>query len=469
LKNKLKVFIDPILQEFEAPAMAAIREVIETAGWQIEQGSVESECEITYSDSQVNNNIFSFAGYDAWSALHTSTPIQTNKDEIVPSRAVIVKDGVTKIDWVMVAHFFLCGIYERDPECIEKNGIPGIGALKWGIGNIPILNHIALKAAKALCNSKNIPAPKPMWPFGKSWAVSISHDCDRLFKYRTQSFFADSILEFKRGKYLSSLVSFSKGLFSTGASLVKDDPYYSSWVKWIQVEANLGIRSAYYIGTWNRFDKQSTYDDIRYSPKNDKLKQIVNKLISGGWEIGLHSATLAWKYENRFEIEKNRFKEYFGVIPTGIRGHLWSLNPNCPIDSIARIKSAGFCYDSSLGMNLIHGFRRGAAYPFKPYDDQNGTSFGLWELPPIMMDYSLFKSGNSNKERIKSFQFRLESVKKYNGLMLLDWHEYVLSDKIMDGLGLKICDELKSIKDDKQCWFATPMEIYDWCAKKRWD
>ena len=66
MKNKLKVFIDPILQEFEAPAMAAIREVIETAGWQIEQGSVESECEITYSDSQVNNNIFLPIKFDLW-------------------------------------------------------------------------------------------------------------------------------------------------------------------------------------------------------------------------------------------------------------------------------------------------------------------------------------------------------------------------------------------------------------------
>ena len=67
------------------------------------------------------------------------------------------------------------------------------------------------------------------------------------------------------------------------------------------------------------------------------------------------------------------------------RHHWWALG--CPPDAtLAAHAAAGIRVDCSLGFNDRIGFRRGIAYPFRPFDRNRRQPIPVWELPTAAMD-----------------------------------------------------------------------------------
>ena len=123
---------------------------------------------------------------------------------------------------------------------------------------------------------------------------------------------------------------------------------------------------------------------------------------------------------------------------------------------------------SCLVMNLIHGYRRGLNYPYRPFDRSSGEYSKNWEIPPTMMDQSLLLSGNSNTERIQAFRARANEIREAAGCFVLDWHTDSLWSGYMADITPPLLDEIKKIADDSTCWTASLGEIVNWCRKERW-
>ena len=261
-----------------------------------------------------------------------------------------------------------------------------------------------------------------------------------------------------------------KAFFSTLLKPFVADPYYESWESWLRFESEMGIHGVYYIGTWSRWDQQSNERDLPYLSTDPVVIRLANLSLEKGAEIGLHSGIQAWRHPGRFQQETDRFRTHYGVDPKGFRGHYWSLDPENPESSHkTACLQTHFKYDSSFGMNLVSGFRRGAAYPFRTFEPCSGEYTGLIELPPVIMDGALHSCGKTNPDRLASFIALGQTVKKAEGLLMLDWHSDSLDPSYQDNLASRLLPTLRTWVDDSSCWFATGSEIAAWSTAARWE
>jgi hypothetical protein len=231
----------------------------------------------------------------------------------------------------------------------------------------------------------------------------------------------------------------------------------------------MNVRGVYFIGTWSRYDTPSEPNDLVYSRTDPETVRLVQSCREHGAEIGLHSGIAAWQDASRYGEEVRRFKESFGVAPEGFRGHYWSLNPNNPEESLGiAALDAGLKYDTSLGMNVAYGFRRGTCYPFRPFEATTGVYSGLWELPPTVMDGGLYASAPSNEARVANFVALAEAVRRSEGILVIDWHSDSLWEGFMENLTQALLPALANIVADSTCWVVSGSECIDWCSYARW-
>ncbi len=466
LAFKCAFHIAPSLRDRE-PVGWAIEQLLQLAGWQGLCVTSSQEAGISYSRLAPTGAVtLPCAGADAWAKLTGSKPV-TVDGLVVPSAAVVSEGGLQRIDPVLTTYWFLTGQHESTDGVLQKPGVPGKGIAKWGLLDRPTVDHLAEQLRQQLLASGAVGPASPHWPEGKSWCFCLTHDCDRLHRYRPLGYLREVPIEWKSNGPLSAGMKLGRSAVSAIMKLKSKDPYLGSWESWIAFERELGIRSASYVATWNRLDANSSPSDVGYTASRPQLRQFCENMIEGGWEIGLHSSINCWRYD-RFDEETDRFTKCFGLSPKGSRSHHWSLNPDAHEQTLVSVAGAGFDYDSSMGMNEVHGFRRGTSCPYHPYDPTNGIRCGLWELPPVMMDDALYKAGDAHEIRRKIFRDRVDTVSRYGGCMTIDWHTDMLWNGHMDGLGMALLDEITLIASDASCWVATPRQIIDWCTDIRW-
>ncbi len=468
LASECAFHIAPSFGDREPTVIWAIEQLLQLAGWQGRCVNSPHKAAISYSRSNPAGGVkLPCAGADVWAGLAGSEPV-TVDGLVVPSAAVVSEGGVQRIDPVLTTYWFLTGRHESTDGVLQKPGVPGKGIAVWGLLDRPTVDHLAEQLRQQLVASGAVGPARPQWPDGKSWCFCLTHDCDRLHRYRPLGYLRDVPVEWKSNGPISAGMKMGRSAFSAAMTWLFKDPYLGSWRSWMAFERELGMRSASYVATWNRFDANSSPLDVGYTASWPQVRQFGEDLLKDGWEIGLHSSINCWRHD-RFDEETDRFITCFGQAPKGFRSHHWSLNPDAHEQTLASSAAAGgFDYDSSMGMNEVHGFRRGTSYPYHPYDPTNGVRCGLWELPPVMMDEALFKAGDTNEIRRMVFRDRVETVSRYGGCMTIDWHTDMLWDGHMDGLGMVLLDEIALIASEASCWVATPSQIIDWCSDIRW-
>lgn len=431
-----------------------ITTVFKSIGFEVSFTLTEEDADIAYGNE--NNDFLEAVSPEVWINCRYSTP--SKFQEILIPEEALLRNRISA-DLIYSSYFLLSGRVEKNKLMIEdhETGVPGVSISEWGLDRMPTVDLIANKIGHKLkkLNFK----PREIWPDQKKWVMLVTHDCDRLLKYRPISYIKDSYLHLKAGNPLQAVYSLLKSSWSL-PNKIKEDPYTRSWKEWINFGKEIGSKNTFFIGVSSRYDSYSSIKDLHYDSKDRCSEELVNHLKENeGFELAIHTSINSWKSKKILELEKEFFEEDYGTIPKGFRAHHWSLDPENPEATLELMHSIGYEYSSSLGMNEIHGFRRGTAKPYIPISAL-GLSVSTLEISPTFMDESLrrFKT----LDRLKILKNHIETVKSIGGVVTFDWHSDLCTPDYLDGATELLKGEIKDHLADSECWITTPSELTDW-------
>lgn len=431
----------------------SLRVALKTLGINFSEVS-ESEAEVVFGDNaeqrQEGRLILLSTQYDK--LLLKQERIQNNQ-LFLPEGAFLNSGAV---DWLYVFAFFVLGGAEREIDLLEDKEfiVPGEACTFWGLDKNPTA-FLALKNIKLALEERTKKAGNTdLWPQGKTWAIVITHDVDRIRKYRTISFFKDARLFFKYSPLRSAQFIF-KGLLSIFKNPMKD-PYTNSLWKWLEFERKNGIKATYFTMCKSRYDVDSDIRDAHYTAQD----QIISNLRGNSLpEISLHNSINSTKSKQQFQKEIEDFERSFGTKPIGFRGHFWNWGKENYMDIQLKAEELGIRYSSNFGMNTVAGFRRGMCYPFPVFDEQRISN--CWEIPPTFMDFA-FK-GNRINNNLKE---HLKCVKEVGGLAVLNWHTDTIREDFLENSTEIVLEELSKVFQDKTCWITSNEGILDWLNRE---
>jgi hypothetical protein len=459
----LKLFINPDLKQSKetlvCPTLITIFDII---GVKIEFCEDIAKCDFTYGIPEDKKELINSVPPTNWLNIIADQIVHFN-NLYIPENSIT---ETNEIDFIYCCSYYLSGYHEKQFIQDIDVGTPGKKIESINFHKFPIINFFCTEIISIIKIKRPEIKIAPAWPNNKKYAIIISHDCDRIFKYRTQSFYHDILFNLKARKFKNTISYLIKFLISL--PFIKSiDPYYKSFQKWIEFEKEVEGKGNYFIGVRSRFDKHADYRDLHYNVYYKPIKGILSKFKSAeNWDIGVHTSLNAWKSESIFLEEKKRFENSYQLKARGFRGHHWSINNTNTQLSFEMALETGYNYSSSLGMNNTLGFRRGICVPFIPVSDKLSKS-SFYEFPPNAMDDSL-SCFESNYERSKTIISFLEIIKKNNGLLILDWHSDTLRYDFQDGFAFELLKIIETLKTDPECWITTPTQILNWRIYDRW-
>ena len=298
---------------------------------------------------------------------------------------------------------------------------------------------------------------KPFWQDGKKVAVCLTRDVDRVHKsYQYISHFVRNI---RRGDFRSAM----NQITSVARKLHGDEPYWN-FDRIMEIERNLGIKSTFFFlneqkkaclfspGEWKLYWG-------RFDIKNPKIVEIIKRLDKEGWEIGVHGSYNSYRNLEMMREEKETLEEILGKKVHGISQHYCNLEIPSTWEYQEKL---GFSYDASLGFVTDIGFRWGTCHPFHPFNPENGRILSLWELPIIIMDNACaYKSWHDIMEIINT-------VERYNGLLLLRWHQAVFNEREFPGRS-KIYEKIIETCKERGAWITNAYNVAEWLRMREND
>lgn len=249
------------------------------------------------------------------------------------------------------------------------------------------------------------------------FTVCLSHDVDRVHKshqYLTHTLKGILKKDFNRSIYHIK-------------SFFKENPYWN-FEKIMEIEDNLGVKSTFFF-----LDESIKFNPLkpsnwklslgRYSFHDEKVRDIIKKLDSGGWEIGLHGSYNSYNKLGLLKKEKQKLESVVGHEIVGVRQHYLNLN-----EETWRIQSeAGFKYDSSHGFTREIGFKENKYTPFTPLKQY--PDFKV--IPLTIMDCALMNKKNIKKEYTKI----IDTAEKNQATLVLNWHNHTFNEEEFPGWG----------------------------------
>jgi len=295
---------------------------------------------------------------------------------------------------------------------------------------------------------------KPFWPNGNRFAVCLTHDVDEIRK--TYQYITRTIKFLKR----FDLKGLKNELFSLMSKLKGKDPYWT-FEDIVKLERELNVRSTFFFlketGKISLLDR-TTWRHLgrRYDFRDPKVSEIIKKLHSEGWEVGLHGSFYSYSNYDLLKKEKQELENVLGDRVIGIRQH----NLNLSIPETWRIHEAlGFEYDTTLGSNHYVGFRWGTCFPFYPID---GDRFlNVLEIPLIIEDIVLFRY----RDPWKKFLDIVNEVKRCGGVLTILWHHSVFNDLDFPGWADMYRRMIECCKKEG-AWITNACDIAIWWKKR---
>ena len=247
----------------------------------------------------------------------------------------------------------------------------------------------------------------------KKQYVFLSHDVD--WSYNGPS--KNHILERKN--------RFERKLFET----TPINNLYRNFSEFMEIEEKYGVKSTFFFRT--------KYEDGNYKDYHDDIK----KLISGGWEIGLHTDPSSVNDIEKMKNEKENLEKITNTKILGNRVHYLSNDKQLS----KKLSELDFLYDSSnrKSKEKITNEEMG-------YQKING----IIEFPVTLMDAYLFSYMKISEEKIISVvEKTLNSCRQLDSdfnVMTILWHDNVL--KMKGGrMYPKILEFLSSQEDVIMC------------------
>lgn len=185
----------------------------------------------------------------------------------------------------------------------------------------------------------------------------------------------------------------------------------------LAAEAELGATSTFYVmaGHNHPADGAAPESYERLRPR------LVETLLAGGAEVGLHGSYTAATDLAQLEHEKSVLERLAGPI-VGHRYHYLRVDVE---RNLVPLGDLGFRYDSSLGFADAPGWRAGIAHPFRPWDWEADAPAPLVEVPLVVMDGTLAEDrylGLSADEAWPRLERIVEWAAEHGGGFSVLWH-----------------------------------------------
>ena len=182
---------------------------------------------------------------------------------------------------------------------------------------------------------------------------------------------------------------------------------YRNIPEYMEIEERLGIRSTFFFRTFYENGNVEDYEDD------------IQTLLSGNWEIGLHTDPQSITSIEKIKQEKEKLELLTKKPIIGNRVHFLNYNSELP----NKLRELGFLYDSSLrhSKNQINKKEMGFL-----------NINGLIEFPVTIMDAYLFTyMGIKEENVIPEFQKTLEIGRGFSedNVISVIWHDNVLKMK----------------------------------------
>jgi hypothetical protein len=324
---------------------------------------------------------------------------------------------------------------------------------------IPIVDIYESMVFSALANvakkqGQTIPA-KPFWPDGKKFAVCLTHDIDETRK--NYQYLTHALSFLRRGKITHAL----REIVSLFTDFLTGKKPYWTFDSIMNLEESLGVRSSFYFlqdqGNFTLTDTQTWKIAARkYRFSDPEISNVMRRLHSGGWEIGLHGSFFSSGNKELLAGEKRALESALGSPVSGTRQHHLLLR--IP-ETWKYHEGSGLSYDTSLGFKDRSGFRWGTCFPFHPFDAPQGKSLDLLELPLAVMDTTLLKK--DPKEAWKEISGMIDIVERQGGLLVVLFHHTVYdADEYPGWSGLY--KKMVSAVREKDAWISTADGVDRW-------
>lgn len=163
-----------------------------------------------------------------------------------------------------------------------------------------------------------------------------------------------------------------------------------------------------------------------YKIDDPQIKVLMEQMIARGHSIGVHPSYDTCQNTALIREEKKAVESSAGVTITKSRQHY--LRFTVP-DTWKHLAEAGITEDSTLGYAAEPGFRCGTCKPFPVFDIHQREQLSLIERPLLIMDVSfrMYKD-LSIAESIRLCENIIAQVKKYDGELVILWHNSNLSE-----------------------------------------
>lgn len=290
---------------------------------------------------------------------------------------------------------------------------------------------------------------KALWPEGKTFAVCLTHDVDRVNK--TYQYFTHFIKHLKNRDTSSAMNQITSIL----EKLHGNDPYWN-FEEIMKLENELNVRSTFFFLD----EKENPYlfnlkslilFTGRYRIIDPKILKIIKKIHNHGWEVGLHGSYNSYKNKITLNSDKKKLESIIGEQIKGIRQH----HLNLDIPQTWRLQEkVGFKYDTTLGFNNDIGFRSGTCFPFYPFDLESGKSMELLQIPLIILDRVVFSKKNAWDECKKI----IEVVENLGGVLTILWHAEGFHETVRSNVYEKLIRFCK----ERNAWITSAGEIESW-------
>ncbi len=330
--------------------------------------------------------------------------------------------------------------------------------VREGIALLPVVNHYVQFLQGAL----RLDVP-PLYPPGKTYAVILTHDVDRL---QRTGFWRMLMAVRAITRYRQPWLPHVPTLWQAATRL--DDGDFRRLLEVARLEARHGFASTFFFVGSAFFSRYRSVRDVYYDIRHPRYQTLLAELTALGSEIGLHASYNAQGSAQRLRAEKRALEARLGGAVSGLRHHYWHLGPHAE-QTIRRHEEAGFGYDCSLAFNETLGFRRSVAWPFYPYLHEEERAARVLQLPTFGMDGSLFYTPDMTLDDARAqLVAALDALKAAQGLGVIDWHSDTAhpDTPLYERWGQGYALLLDLLASDSQAWVPTAEEARAWFAAR---
>ena len=269
----------------------------------------------------------------------------------------------------------------------------------------------------------------PRWG-GARFAVALTHDVDTPWKWTptgVRGAAARAKGDLLRGRARSGLREVRSLAGWPFHKARRTDPFWS-FDRILADERRCDASSTFFLMA----DHAHELDGPGADPYERLRPRLVETLLGGAAEVGLHGSYSAAEDGGRLAAEKQKLEQLAGPV-RGQRYHFLRLDLR---RNLSDMEAAGFAYDSTLGFNDAPGFRAGIAHPFRPWNLERNAPCDLVEVPLAAMDVTLSAeryldlSAGQAEERLRTL---VDWAAEHGGGFAVLWHSEQYDSAIKPG------------------------------------